>query len=497
MQLHVTNRLPKLTTNACQLVFLCDDGKLKGQSRKIDADYAGVIKALFDTGDFTGKLASTLLVPIANGETRSRLLLVGLGNRKQADATTWQSACDAAAQALNATPSTGVVSDCCGSINIEGLAVTLMAEQLVRAIENAAYRFTLHPRTPATKSAVLEEMYLVCARGDTESVKYAASLGLSTAEGMAVAKDLGNLAPNICTPTYLAQRAQAMEQQFDNFTTEIVDEAAMQELGMGAFLSVSAGSCEPGKLIVMNYQGKKRSGSPIVLVGKGVTFDTGGISIKGGEGMDEMKFDMCGAASVFGVMHALGQQQSSVNVIGLVAAAENMPDGRASRPGDVVTSMSGQSVEILNTDAEGRLVLCDALTYAQRFNPSSVIDIATLTGACVVALGHHVSAVFGNHKATIDALHSAGDITGDPTWPMPMGAQYQAQLDSNFADMANIGGRPAGAITAACFLARFAEEFNWAHLDIAGVAWQSGKQKGATGRPVPLLMKYIEQQIKQ
>jgi len=492
MQLNVANRLPKPINNSCHLLFLHTDAKLKGQARKIDADNNGLIKGLYKSGDFTGNSEQTLLLPAIDAEAGNRLLLVGLGERAKSNSRIWLKACSAAANALNTTPSSTVVSDCLTSVAIESMTIEQMAELLTRQINSAAYRFTLHPRVEPLKVAALEAIHLSCSRNDVDAVKTAAMQGLRTADGMALAKDLGNLAPNICTPSYLAEQASVMASQFDNFTTEIVDEDAMQELGMGAFLSVSAGSRQPGKLIVMNYQGKKRARSPIVLVGKGVTFDTGGISIKGSDGMDEMKYDMCGAASVFGVMQALGKLQPSVNVVGLVAAAENMPDGQASRPGDVVTSMSGQSIEILNTDAEGRLVLCDTLTYAQRFKPASVVDIATLTGACVVALGNHISAVFGNHQATIDALHNAGEISGDKTWPMPMGDEYQAQLKSNFADMANIGGRAAGAITAACFLARFANDFNWAHLDIAGIAWNSGKEKGATGRPVPLLMKYIE-----
>jgi leucyl aminopeptidase len=278
-------------------------------------------------------------------------------------------------------------------------------------------------------------------------------------------------------------------------TTTIIDEEKMESLGMGAFLAVSRGSQQPGKLIVMEHQGHRKAGKPIVLVGKGVTFDTGGISIKNSEGMDEMKYDMCGAASVFGAMHAIALLKLPLNIIGIVAAAENMPDGNACRPGDVVTSLSGQTIEILNTDAEGRLVLCDALTYAERFKPDTVIDMATLTGACVTALGHVASAVMGNDQNTIDALLTAGEQTGDRCWSLPLWDEYQPQLDSNFADMANIGGRPAGAITAACFLSRFARQFNWAHLDIAGTAWNSGKEKGATGRPVPLLMQFLFNQL--
>ncbi len=496
MKLNIATSLPKSTTNDCLLIFLFTDGKLKGLARKIDSDNNNLIKELYASEDFDGKSGSTSLLHNVKAGPSKRVLLVGLGERASADANVWKRAATAAAKELNNTPSTSAGSDCLVSVKLNDLNMAQMAEHLAREIAHAQYRFTLHPSQMPNAESTLQQLSLSCDKANNEPVTKGAMHGFATAQGMAAARDLGNLAPNICTPTYLADQAISIADAYANFTTEILDENAMHELGMGALLSVSAGSEQPARLIAMNYQGKKRAGSPVVLVGKGVTFDTGGISIKGSEGMDEMKYDMCGAASVFGVMHAIGMLQPDINVIGVVAAAENMPDGRASRPGDVITSMSGKTIEILNTDAEGRLVLCDALTFVHKYKPSSVIDIATLTGACVVALGHHTSAVFGNNQETIDALKNAGELSGDKTWPMPMGSEYQAQLDSNFADMANIGGRAAGAITAACFLSRFAEDLNWAHLDIAGIAWNSGKDKGATGRPVPLLMKYIEQQIK-
>ncbi|MFK7993729.1 MAG: leucyl aminopeptidase [Granulosicoccus sp.] len=494
MKSNIANRLPKSSNNACQLLFLFSDGKLKGQARKFDTDNDGLVKRLYKSGDFTAKTNQTLLLHGLRGTACDRVLLIGLGDRAKADASIWQKASAAAANILSSTPSTSVVSDCLVCVEIKALNSELMAEHLAREIVNAGYRFTSN-RSQQSEPRI-EELYLSCDRSLVSKIQLATTHGIATANGMALTRNLGNLAPNICTPGYLADQAQNLADQFDNFTTQIIDEDAMQEMGMGAFLSVSAGSEQPGKLIVMNYQGKKRSGSPIVLVGKGITFDTGGISIKSSEGMDEMKFDMCGAASVFGVMQAIGELQPDTNIIGVVAAAENMPDGRATRPGDIVTSMSGKTIEILNTDAEGRMVLCDALTYSKRFKPAAIIDIATLTGAAVTALGHHRSAVFGNHQGTVDALCAAGEASGDLTWPMPMGSDYLAQLDSNFADLANIGGRPAGAITAACFLSCFAQDMKWAHLDIAGVAWNSGKQKGATGRPVPLLLTYISHCIK-
>jgi leucyl aminopeptidase len=301
---------------------------------------------------------------------------------------------------------------------------------------------------------------------------------------------LADLPANICTPNFLASQAKKLTKGQAKVTTSILKEADMKALGMGSLLSVSAGSVEPGNLIVMSYQGAEKTAKPVVLVGKAVTFDTGGISLKAGRGMDEMKFDMCGGASVFGVINALIETQLPINVIGIVPAVENMPAGNATKPGDVVTSMSGQTIEVLNTDAEGRLILCDALTYAARFEPDTVIDIATLTGAVIGALGKLTAGLLSNDDELADQLLSSGTLSGDRAWRLPLWEEYDKQLKSNFADMANIGGE-AGTITAACFLSRFTKDYKWAHLDIAGTAWHSGSAKGATGRPVPMLMQYL------
>jgi leucyl aminopeptidase len=307
---------------------------------------------------------------------------------------------------------------------------------------------------------------------------------------MDLAKDLGNLPANICTPTYLAEQAQKLAKE-SKLEIDVLGRKDMEKLGMGSLLSVAQGSRQPPRLIVLTYAGGPKKAKPVVLVGKGVTFDTGGISLKPGEGMDEMKFDMCGAASVFGTLRACAEMKLKLNVVGIVPATENMPGGAATKPGDIVTSMSGQTVEILNTDAEGRLILCDALTYAERFAPAAVIDIATLTGACVIALGHVASGLYSNKDALARELLAAGNEAYDRAWHMPLWDDYQEQLKSNFADMANIGGRPGGSITAACFLSRYARKFEWAHLDIAGTAWKSGKEKGSTGRPIPLLTSFL------
>lgn len=491
MQINVANRLPRTADNACQLLFLFADGRLKGAARKIDKDSNGQLKALYASADFKGAKAETLLIHALPGTPAARVLLVGLGERKAFNAGAWRASTKAACKALLATPATLLISDCLSAVADNTLSAASLAEQLATDLISSAYVFNLHPRRDTPAAATLEECVLSVEKSQLEETATAVQRGISTGKGMQLTRDLGNLAPNICTPSYLAEQAETLAAEHESLTTTIVDEDEMESMGMGAFLAVSRGSKQPGKLIVMEHKGRKRAGKPIVLVGKGVTFDTGGISIKPSDSMDEMKYDMCGAASVFGVMHAVANLQLPLNVIGIVAAAENMPDGDAARPGDVVTSLSGQSIEILNTDAEGRLVLCDALTYAERFDPDTVIDMATLTGACIIALGHVASAVLGNDQKTISALIDAGEQSGDRCWSLPLWDDYQPQLDSNFADMANIGGRPAGTITAACFLSRFATQFNWAHLDIAGTAWTSGKDKGATGRPVPLLMNYL------
>jgi len=322
------------------------------------------------------------------------------------------------------------------------------------------------------------------------ALETAVTQALALADGLDLTRDLGNTPPNVCTPAYLADRALELGNAH-RLKVEILEPKQMQALGMGALLAVAQGSAQPARLIAMSYRGGKAKQAPIVLVGKGITFDTGGISIKPASSMDEMKFDMSGAGAVFGTLKTVATLQLPLNLVGLVPAAENMPDGNATRPGDIVKTMSGQTVEILNTDAEGRLILCDALTFAERFKPDTVIDIATLTGACVVALGAVHSGLFSPDDALAEELLQAGKAASDTCWRMPVEEAYQELLKSNFADMANIGGRGAGAVSAACFLARFTKSFRWAHLDIAGTAWREGAAKGASARPVPLLVQFI------
>jgi leucyl aminopeptidase len=346
----------------------------------------------------------------------------------------------------------------------------------------------------------LKKISILVAKTDQSAANEGLKEGAALGQGMSLARTLGNMPGNLCTPTYLGDTAKKLGREFKSIKVSVLDRKQIEALGMGSFLSVAKGSAEAPRFIVMHYKGKeaaKKTGKgtkdkgPVVLVGKGITFDSGGISIKPAGTMDEMKFDMCGAASVLGTFRAIAEIELAGEVIGLIPTCENMPSGTANKPGDVVTSMSGQTIEILNTDAEGRLVLCDALTYAERFKPSAVIDIATLTGACVVALGGVNSGLFSTDDSLADALLAAGKQALDPAWRMPLDEAYQEQLKSNFADMANIGGPPAGAVTAACFLSRFTKAYSWAHLDIAGTAWRGGKEKGSTARPVPLLVQYL------
>jgi leucyl aminopeptidase len=357
---------------------------------------------------------------------------------------------------------------------------------------DAVYRFEDLKSQPTEVRRPLRKLTLsVPQRSDLVAGEAAAARGLAIAHGMDLAKTLGNLPANVCTPAYLGERALDMGKEFPELKVTVLERNDIEALGMGSFLSVTRGSDEPPRFIVFEYHGSPKKQKPLVLVGKGITFDTGGISLKPGLDMDQMKFDMCGAAAVFGTMRAIVELKAGLNVIGLVAACENMPSGRATKPGDVVKSMSGQTIEVLNTDAEGRLVLADALTYAERYDPEAVVDVATLTGAMVIALGHVACGVFSNSDTLARALLTAGDDAHDRGWHLPLWDDYQEGLNSNFADFANIAGRPGGSITAACFLSRFAKKFDWAHLDIAGVAWNEGKEKGATGRPVPMLTTWL------
>ncbi len=479
----------------CLVLFTGTKGK-QPVFASVDKETGGALSTLITRGDLQQTAGKTLLIPAVSGIKAERVLLVALGKEKPT-AADGEKIVSAVASTLSRARITDAVI-AFDDIELSDQDTVWLVRLFARNITNAGYTFDHYKskKKDDTDSVELSSVALLQAsRKELEPLKQAAAEGAAIAAGMSMARDLGNQPGNVCTPKYLTEQAKELAKGVTKLSVKALGEKDMEKLGMLSFLSVSKGSSQEGQLIIMDYKGGKKADKPVVLLGKGITFDSGGISLKPGAGMDEMKYDMCGAASVFGTMKAIVDLQLPINVIGLIATAENMPAGHASKPGDIVTSMSGQTIEILNTDAEGRLVLCDALTYAERFKPKAVVDIATLTGACIVALGHHTSGLISNNDELAEALFAAGNTAGDKAWRLPMGEEYQKQLDSNFADMANIGGSGAGTITAGCFLSRYAKEFPWAHLDIAGTAWKSGGEKGATGRPVPLLVQYILSQL--
>ena len=467
-------------------------GKLSVLTAAVDGATEGRIAALIKRGDLDDKAGSTLLIPDLAGTQAERVLLVSLGKAEDFGDKAYRDALGAAAKVISSSAAKDAVL-ALADIELEGRSLSWRLQQAARIVADGAYRFDALKSDQGKKTRKergARKLTLLVSSELSAELDTAVLQGHAIATGMALAKDLGNLPGNICTPTHLAETAQALGKQY-KFGVEVLERADMEKLGMGSFLSVARGSHQPPKFIVMEYKGGKAKAKPIVLVGKGITFDTGGISLKPAAEMDEMKYDMCGAASVLGTFKAVAQMGLPINLVGLIPTTENMPGGGATKPGDVVTSMSGQTIEVLNTDAEGRLILCDALTYAERFKPECVIDIATLTGACVVALGKIPSGLLANDDDLAAELLKRGTESGDRAWQLPLWDEYQELLKSNFADMGNIGGRYAGTITAACFLARFTKAYKWAHLDIAGTAWVSGEAKGATGRPVPLLSGFL------
>ena len=470
----------------CIVVTLDQSGKLSNAALELDKATDGLLTRVFQSKDIQGKLGQSLLIPAPSNINAERILIVGTGKEILTNKT--------ALKVINAIAAT--LSKLSGSVAVAinelvnaGVSENWLAQQLVMALGDATYLYS-QTKSKSEDDDIRQPDTLIWLGND---VSAALEQGSAIAEGVAFAKDLGNLPPNICTPSYLAKQAEQLGID-GRLKITIIDEDELEKMGAGAFVSVAKGSYESGKLIIMEYFGDAdKSAAPHMILGKGITFDTGGISLKPGAKMDEMKYDMCGAASVLGSMQSILRLKPAINLVAMIASAENMPSGNASKPGDVVTTLSGQTVEILNTDAEGRLVLCDAITYGiNTFKPVSLVDIATLTGACMAALGNVNSGLFSTDETLVTELQTAATTSGDKVWRLPLEDDYQELLDSNFADIANIGGPLAGATTAACFLSRFVKDTAWAHLDVAGTAWHSGgKNKGSTGRPVPLLVTYL------
>jgi leucyl aminopeptidase len=474
----------------CLIVGIYERNKLGAGAADVDAASRGRLTALAKSGDVSGSPGRCTILTAVPGVSAKRVAVVGLGKSGKLDGTVFKKAVAAAISALDGSKTKHILN----SLTLEavnGCSPYYRARHSVEAMGDTLYRFTEMKSGRQPKPMPLSRVgHAIAKRGDAAMTARGAEHGDAIANGVRLAKDLGNLPSNVCTPSYLARVAKKLAAGNGRLTTTIINETEMKRLGMGSLLSVTAGSVEPAKLIVMKYKGAGND-KPIVLVGKGVTFDTGGISLKPGPAMDEMKYDMCGAAGVIGTMAAITKMKLPINVNVVVPAVENMPSGTATKPGDIVKSMSGQTIEVLNTDAEGRLILCDALTYSRRFKPAAIIDVATLTGACVVALGAHRTAIMSNNNKLREEIFAAGDAAEDRGWPMPLGEEYAAQLKSNFADMANIGGPGGGAVTAGCFLGKFTDGMDWAHLDIAGTAWKSGSKKGGSGRPVPMLSQLL------
>lgn len=504
MEFSIKTGKPEKQRCECLIVGVFKDKKLTAAAKLVDAASDGWISQVLRGGDLEGELGTSLMLYRVPNLGAERVLLVGLGKEADFKPKEYRQAVRTSLAVLGKT---GVqqATSCLADLPLKKLELDWKVAQLIEVATDVSYKFdrVVGKKVVKTEKSAgvdaakkpkgLQNLTILLAdKADTAAAESGLRTGQALASGIQFTKNLGNLPPNVCTPAYLAEQAQTLGKLYD-LPVEVLEREQMEALGMGALLGVAQGSVQPPKLIVVQYLKGKKQQKPYVLVGKGITFDTGGISLKPGAEMDEMKYDMCGAASVLGTLKAVAEMQLEINLVGIVPACENMPDGNAIRPGDVLTSMSGQTIEVLNTDAEGRLILCDALTFAERFEPKAVIDIATLTGACVIALGSHASGLFSNQDSLAKQLLQAGDAAHDRAWHMPLWEDYQGQLDSNFADMANIGGRPAGSITAACFLSRYTKKYDWAHLDIAGTAWKSGKEKGATGRPVALLTEFLRQ----
>ena len=490
MKSTVTSEKAANVKSSCVILGVFERRKLSAAAAQFDKTTRGLLKKILSDGDMDGSSGQTVMVHYPAGAKCERVLLVGCGKAGDFNDRAYQKAVNSAAQAVNASGADDAVSYL-AELDVTDQTAYQKVRTLVEGTRCAAYTPDALKSKKDKPARPIRRLTVGVDAGDMTSARKALTDGAAIASGVELARTLGDLPGNICTPSYLASQARELGKSSTKLKVSVMNEAGMEKLGMGSLLSVSRGSRQPAKLITLKYDGGKTGEKPVVLVGKGVTFDSGGVSIKPSPTMDEMKYDMCGAASVLGTLKACIAMKLPINVVGVIPATENMPDGNASKPGDIVTSMSGQTIEVLNTDAEGRLILCDALTYSDRFKPAVVIDIATLTGACVIALGSHAAGLLSNDDSLAEELLEAGQSAGDRAWHMPLWDEYQPQLKSNFADMANIGGREAGTITAACFLSRFTKKYRWAHLDIAGVAWKGGGEKGATGRPVSLLTQFL------
>ena len=490
MEFPIKTGAPASQKTACAILPVFAGRGLKGATREVDLSCGGLLGQLVKSGEASAKLGATLLVPRLQGTAAERALLLGCGKQADFDAKRVRQAVTAATRKLRDTGLKEATSYLTYTRH-RNLSAYYAGRISVEAAHAALYQFEELKSRSAAKYKIAKLAIAIADRPDSKEYRRGTNHGRAIAIGSNLARNLGNRPPNVCTPSHLAREARALGKRYDNMEVTVLGQREMKRLGMCAILSVTQGAAEPPRFIIVRYRGAGARAAPIVLCGKGITFDSGGISLKPPQKMDEMKFDMCGAAGVLGTMAALGELQPDLNVIAIVPACENMPGGRASRPGDIVKTLSGQTVEILNTDAEGRLILADALTYAKRFKPRYLLDVATLTGACVVAVGHLYTGLFSNDDKLANALLEAGQRSLDPAWRLPADEEYGKSLKSNFADFANIGSRDGGASIAAQFLSRFVDDAHWAHLDIAGSAWLSSADKGATGRPVPLLTDFL------
>ncbi len=491
MEFSVKSGSPEKQRSACIVVGVFEPRRLTSVAEQLDEISEGYISNLLRRGDLEGKPGQMLLLHHVPNILSERVLLVGCGKERELDERQYKQIISKTIKTLNETGSMEAVCFLT-ELHVKSRDTYWKVRQAVETTNDSLYSFLqLKSKKGEARRPLRKIVFNVPTRRELPAGERAVEHGLAIATGVKTAKDVANMPPNICNPAYLLEQAQEIATEHDSLQIESVGEEQMAELGMQSYLAVGRGSVNESIMTIMHHKGGTSGQAPIVLVGKGLTFDSGGISLKPGDGMDEMKYDMGGAASVLGTMHTVAMLNLPINIIGVLAGCENMPDANAYRPGDILTTMSGQTVEVLNTDAEGRLVLCDALTYVERFEPETVVDVATLTGACVIALGKHASAVLSNHNPLAHELLNASEQSSDKAWRMPLWDEYQEQIESPFADMANIGGRPAGTITAGCFLSRFTKKYNWAHMDIAGTAWVGGKNKGATGRPVPMLSQFL------